>query len=269
MAPLLAVGLLVSAAMLVFDGWIVPRINSRRMTIEREYMKKHIAQAGRYNVFFQDAGHRIVSLEYYEDASATARRVSLQQFDAQDPTVLVRRVDAEYMRWDARRGSWRAYHGMQRSFRAGPPVQPAQRELVVPFDSLDVGALVITPAIILRMQQKPEELELGDFRDYIERQRVAGSDIARLQVDYLGKIAFPFSSLIVIFFGVPFASVKRRSGLSLQFGISILICFMYLVSQRISQVFGYNGSIPVWLAAWLPNMLFAAAGIVVMLRVRK
>ena len=78
-----------------------------------------------------------------------------------------------------------------------------------------------------------------------------------------------FASLIVVFFGVPFASVKRRSGLSAQFGISIFICFVYLVSQKLSQVTGYNGSVPPVLAAWLPNILFFLAGVFVVFRVRK
>jgi lipopolysaccharide export system permease protein len=269
MAPLVAVGLLASLGMLWFDGWMVPRINAQRVHIERVYMKKGITQGARYNVFFQDVGNRIVSLEYFEEQTATARRVSIQKFERADPTILERRIDAEYMRWDTRHQRWRAFRGVERRFTTDPAAPGRRRETVTRFDSIDVGTLVITPAIIVRMQMKPEEMALGDFRDYIERQRVAGSDIARLRVDYLGKIAFPFSSLIVIFFGVPFASVKRRSGLSVQFGVSILICFIYLVSQKISQVFGYNGSIPAWLAAWLPNLLFAAAGMFVILRVRK
>ncbi|MBE0644544.1 MAG: LptF/LptG family permease [Bacteroidetes bacterium] len=96
-----------------------------------------------------------------------------------------------------------------------------------------------------------------------------GLHIARLLVDYHGKIAFPFASLIVVFFGVPFASVKRRSGLAVQFGISIFLLFIYMVSQKLSQIFGYNGSIHPVLAAWFPNLLFFLAGVFAMLRVQK
>jgi lipopolysaccharide export system permease protein len=144
-----------------------------------------------------------------------------------------------------------------------------KRERISTFDSLDLGPLVITPKVITRLQLKPEELKLTEFGEYIQRQRVAGSDVSRLLVDYHGKIAFPFANLIVVFLGVPFASVKRRSGLAVQFGISIFLLFVYLVSQKLSQVFGYSGTIDPLLAAWLPNLLFLAAGIVIMLRVRK
>jgi lipopolysaccharide export LptBFGC system permease protein LptF len=42
-----------------------------------------------------------------------------------------------------------------------------------------------------------------------------------------------------------------------------------MVSQKLSHIFGYSGHIDPLLAAWLPNLLFLAAGLVIMVRVRK
>lgn len=269
MVPLLVIGVLVSGVMLGFDGWLVPRINASRLNLEREFLKKHLEAGGRYNMFFQESGNRIISVEYYDQASATARRARVQTFDANDPTVLRERIDAERMEWREQPGEWVLMGGLKRSF-PGDSTEAVQRtERIERIDSVRLGRLLLTPEIIVRMQQKPEELGLEDFREYIERQRLAGSDIARLLVDYHGKIAFPFASLIVVFFGVPFASVKRRSGLAVQFGISIFLLFVYMVSQKLSQIFGYNGNIHPVLAAWLPNLLFIAAGVLIMARVRK
>lgn len=269
MLPLLAVGVIVSGIMLAFDGWLVPHINAARLNLEREHLKKHLSSGGRYNMFFQDRGQRIVSVEYYDEASAVARRVRLQTFDERDPTRMVQRLDAERMEWREETREWVVFGGLRRNFRADSTLPLQERETVEPFDSLRLGPLALTPEVIIRMQQKPEELGLEEFRDYIERQRLAGSDIARLRVDYHGKIAFPFASLIVVFFGVPFASVKRRSGLAVQFGISIFLLFVYMVSQKLSQIFGYNGNIHPLLAAWLPNLLFLGAGVVILFRVQK
>ncbi|MDT8325271.1 MAG: LPS export ABC transporter permease LptG [Bacteroidota bacterium] len=269
MLPLLGIGVLVSLLMLGFDGWLVPQINAARLDLEREYLKKHRELGTRYNMFFQETDHRILTMEYFDEENATARRVKIQQFDAADPTVMRGRLDAASMQWKEDSAVWVMYDVVQRRFRSDSTLPVQLRERVTDYDSLSLGRLVITPAIILRMQQKPEEMGLEDFRDYITRQRRAGSDIARLLVDYHGKIAFPFASVIVVFFGVPFASVKRRSGLSVQFGISILLLFIYMVSQKLSQIFGYNGNIHPLLAAWMPNLLFFLAGCIIMLRVQK
>ncbi|MBI5645504.1 MAG: LPS export ABC transporter permease LptG [Ignavibacteriae bacterium] len=269
MRPFLALALLVSLGMLGFDGYLVPRINAARLSIEREYLKKNLRVGGRYNMYFQDTDNRIVSVEYFDESVLTARRVSIQQFRTTDPTVMQKRIDAASMRWDLPRRRWKLQNATSRTFLHDSSLKAARRETVERDDSLDAPVLALTPEVIARMQQKPEEMELDELRDYIDRQRRAGSDIDRLLVDYHGKIAFPFASLIVVFFAVPFASVKRRSGLSVQFGISIFLCFVYLVGQKLSQIFGYNGSIPAILAAWLPNMLFLVAAGIVITRVQK
>ncbi|PLX24313.1 MAG: LPS export ABC transporter permease LptG [Ignavibacteria bacterium] len=269
MLPLLGIGLVVSLLMLGFDGWLVPRINAARINLEREHLKKHRAIGTRYNLFFQETDSRILTMEYFDEETGSGRRVKLQRFDKADPTVMLERLDAERMVWNEQNNNWMMYDGLRRRFISDSTVAVQQREQVGTFDSLAMDAMVVTPEVIIRMQQKPEEMELGDFRDYIERQRLAGSDIARLLVDYHGKIAFPFASLIVVFFGVPFASVKRRSGLAVQFGISILLLFIYLVSQKLSQIFGYNGNIHPLIAAWMPNLLFLLAGSIIMSRVQK
>jgi lipopolysaccharide export system permease protein len=269
MLPLVGIGIVVSLIMLGFDGWLVPHINAARLDLEREHLKKHSQMRGRHNLFFQEGENRILTLDYYDQPGATARRVTVQQFAGDDPTVMLQRIDAERMVWQEEEKTWMMYGGIEREFLRDSTLAVEEREVVRSFDSLAMGPLVVTPDIIIRMQQKPEEMELREFRDYIERQRLAGSDITRLRVDYLGKIAFPFASLVVVFFGVPFASMKRRSGLAVQFGISIFLLFLYMVSQKLSQIFGYNGHIPALLAAWLPNLLFFFAGMVFMIRVEK
>ncbi len=269
MVPFIIVSLLTSAGMIAFDGWAVPKINALRLNLEREYLGKNIQSGGRYNLYFQDVGHRIIALDYFDEGSETARRVSVQEFDTHDPTVMNKRYDAATMIWRGDKVGWVLRNGFERMFLNDTNVAITKREIVSRFDSVVIGKLSVTPINILRMQQKPEEMELGDFKDYVERQRIAGSDISRLVVDYQGKIAFPFASFIVVLFGVPFASTKRRSGLSVQFGISLLICFIYMVCQKLSQVFGYNGDMEPVISAWLPNILFFITGCIVILRVKK
>jgi lipopolysaccharide export system permease protein len=49
---------------------------------------------------------------------------------------------------------------------------------------------------------------------------------------------------------------------------SIFICFAYFILQRVSIGLGVGGYLPPLIAAWLPNILFGGAGIILMSRVR-
>lgn len=262
MAPLLIFALLVSAASIYFNGWVVPFANKKKFEIARVYFQKNIEFVSKSNIFIQDSPTRILSISSYDDMRNVARGVSIQDFDPSDPTVMTGRYDAALMTWNESSGSWSLSNGMDRRF-------VGSKELVKTFDGLYIGRLHFTPEEIRKKQLRPEEMDYNDLHEFIEAQERAGQDVARWLVDFYGKIAFPFASFIVVLFGVPFSSIKRRSGLGVEVGIAIAICFAYMIFLKVSQAFGYNGDLNPLLTAWLANILFLAGGISTLIRVPK
>jgi lipopolysaccharide export system permease protein len=262
MAPLLLFALLVSGVSIYFNGWIVPYANKKKLEIGRVYFQKDIEFVAKNNIFIQDSKTRILSIGIYDDQRAVAYQVSIQDFDVQDPTRMMDRYDASDMRWDPRRGVWTLENGTRRSFN-GP------QETLTEFSKWEIGPLNFAPEDIRKKQEKPEEMKYTDLQAFIKNQQRAGHDTSRWLVDFYGKIAFPFASAIVVLFGVPFSSVKRRSGLGVEFGIAIGISFFYMIFLQISQAFGYNGDLDPLLTAWLANIIFLLAGVYVLWRVPK
>ncbi len=262
MLPFLIVAFVVSAASIYFNGWIVPKVNKMRVNIERVHLGRYGERYGRDNIFFQDSQTRIVSIETYDNQRNIAWKVSVQDFSASDPTVLADRYDARQMNWDNTHNVWVLYNGDHRVFTGGQ--QTSQ-----PFGQLALGALRFTPDDLAKKIERPDEMGYEELKQFITKQVESGNDVSRWQVDFYSKISFPFASFIVVLFGVPFAATKRRSGLAVQFGISLLLCFIYLGFMKASQVFGYNGSLDPFLTAWLANILFIAAAIGNLVRVQK
>jgi lipopolysaccharide export system permease protein len=262
MVPYVGVALLVSIASVYFNGWIVPKANRQKFTIERVYLRKDVINASGSNIFIQDSPTRIVAMGYFDDSRNFASRVSVQDFDPLDHTIMVGRVDATSMSWDSTSRQWILAGGVKREFEG-----PAERYSA--FDSQSAGLLHFTPEDLRKKAEKPDEMDYFTLKEFIESQERAGQDVARWQVDHYSKISFPFASVIVVLFGVPFASVKRRGGVGVQLGISLLISFVYLIFMKVSQVFGYNGDIHPLLTAWLANIIFLAGAVWVILRVPK
>ena len=50
---------------------------------------------------------------------------------------------------------------------------------------------------------------------------------------------------------------KVRGGTGLHIGIGITLCFSYIMFNRVFEEFAKSGSMPVWLAVWMPNIIFA------------
>jgi len=280
--PFLGLAFVVSLVSIYFNGWVVPFSNHKKFDIERVYLRKSSTATSRFNIYFQVGKTRLVSLGFYESTTRTARRVTIEDFSDTNLTVLIRRYDAQQMRWaegqpagksfstlpaqlpgsEIAAGGWELVEGVERTIDTG-------REEMRPFERLPIGRLSLTPAEIEEKQRKPDEMDYNDLSTFIEAQKRAGQEVSRWLVDYHNKIAFPFASLIVVLFGVPFSANKRRSGVAVEFGISVAVTFIYLAFMKTSQVFGYNGDLNPLLTAWLANILFLAAGIVNLARVQK
>ncbi len=262
MLPFVAVALLTSGALVYFNGWVVPQANAQKFAIERTYLHKDVINASGSNIYIQDSPTRILSIGFFDDSRNVASRVSIQEFDASDPTNMIERTDAVSMAWDSSGHRWVLSGVTQRMF-AG------DKETLEQFAMLPAGPLHFDPDELRKKQEKPDEMSYASLRQFIVNQRRAGQDVSQWLVDYYGKISYPFAAVIVVLFGVPFASVRRRGGTGVQLGISLLICFIYLIVMKVSQVFGYNGDVNPLLTAWAANIVFFAGAIVVIARVRK
>ena len=262
MVPYVAVALLVSIGSVYFNGWIVPFANKKKFTIERVYLRKDVINASGSNIFVQDSPTRILQLGYFDDTRNLATRVSIQDFSPADPTIMIGRIDAVSMSWDTTARRWILHDGIQRWF-------DQRKERLERFDTRASESLHFDPEDLVKKQEKPDEMDYYSLKEFIADQQRAGQDVARWQVDFYSKISFPFASVIVVLFGVPFSSIRRRGGVGVQLGISLLICFVYLIIMKVTEVFGYNGDVAPLLTAWMANIFFFAGAMALILRVQK
>ncbi len=268
--PFMIVSVIVSVSSIYFSGWIVPYANQKKATIERTQLHPSQGQRSTLPLFFQDARTRLVSINYYENQKRIGYRVSIEEFSDTNVTVMTRRYDARQMEWgrlnsnpaDSLREGWILVSGEVREF-------DGDNQRLTPFDRVPFGRLSVTPTDIEKKQRKPEEMNYPELREFIANQQKAGQDVSRWMVDFHSKIAFPFAGVIVVLFGVPFASTKRRSGLAIDFGVCVAVTFIYLGFMKTSQVFGYNGDLNPLLTAWLANIIFLALAVINLLRVQK
>ncbi len=262
MGPLLIFALLVTGISIYFNGWIVPFANKKKFEIGRVYFQKNVEYIDKSNIFIQDSPTRILSMGYFDDNRNTAQQVSIQDFDPVDFTKLRARYDANEMVWNPGRRTWTLIAGSHRRFLDSS-------EILERFASREITTLNFTPDDVRKKQLKPDEMDYGDLKQFIEYQQRAGQDVARWLVDFYGKISFPFASVIVVLFGVPFSSVKRRGGLGVEFGIALAVCFIYMIFLKVSQAFGYNGDLSPLVTAWMANIIFFGAGVYNLVRVPK
>ena len=121
-----------------------------------------------------------------------------------------------------------------------------------------------TPMDFLKQRQHPEFMNIAQLNNYIFILSKSGAKtvIRNFKVDLYQRFTFPFTSLVIVVLGIPFAlMIKKRASALSSVGISILLGFLYYVSSAVSLAFGKAGFLPPFLAASLAHMMFLGFGL--------
>jgi len=120
--------------------------------------------------------------------------------------------------------------------------------------------LDVKPADLAMVRQDPEEFSLNELNRYLHQLRKKGLDPGGYVVDRDLKYAAPVSCLIMVALGVALSidPMPRSQPMARSFGFAIVIGFGYWLILGFSSSFGRSGFIPAWMAAWIPNLIFAS-----------
>lgn len=266
MAPFVMAAFLLSLGAIYFNGWVLPRANARVLDIQRQYVHENIVSNSEFNLHMQESPTTIVTMQDFSLEILRANKVSIQYFDSPAKNHLIKRVDAQMMQWDSAKRAWLMTGATERTF-SEDSVGEHLRVLTEAKDRY--FHFTFTPKELRERQLRYEEMTNPQLKNRIELAQRSGQDTSRDQVDYYAKYAMAFTSLIVVLFGVPFASRKKRGGLSFEFSVAIFIAFIFLAFTKVSQTFGYSGQVNPVLTAWLANALFFLGSMMVIWKAQK
>ncbi|MBN1638724.1 MAG: LptF/LptG family permease [Ignavibacteriales bacterium] len=261
MLPFLAVGLFISIFAIYFGGYLVPIANKDKEYLGQTYLKKGIEYSSD-RILFQDSNTRIISINYYDVVSNNANKITILDFNPENMEQMIFRIDADRMQYDTLNKEWVVYNGVRRSFENDD-------EAFYSFQTMRLSSLNFTPKDVIKKQRKPIEMTLSELSDYADEQLFAGNDPTRILIEYNSKISFAFASVIILLFALPISANRRKGGMAIQFGISVMIAFIYLAVSKMSESFGKNGVLDPMLTAWLPNIIFFIGGVINILRAEK
>ena len=116
---------------------------------------------------------------------------------------------------------------------------------------------------------KTLKLSLAEIIEYRKlHPRMPPEKTAMLMTQFHGRIAQPWTCVVVVLMALPFGAVTGRRNVFAGVAGSVGICFFYFVLLRWGLALGTSGHIPPVLAAWLPNFVFASTGLGLLLKLR-
>lgn len=261
--PLVICGVLLSGISFLLDNKLVAYGNEKRFEIDRDYVKRksrHKLKNTLKDIFIQKNSSNHISLSKYYLQKTVG--YDLTMVDLGDLTIN-ERIDAKKISWDLDSLKWSVSdysirqfneHGLETNVKIGTR------------DSLiDLGFM---PVDIQQQARKPDELDYYRLTERITQLKDNGVDTVKWEVTRYIKISFAFTNLIVILCGIPLVVFKERSSLSFGAGSSVFVIFGYYALIKFGQSLGFKGVIEPMFSAWLGNITFIIAAMVLFWRAK-
>ena len=110
-------------------------------------------------------------------------------------------------------------------------------------------------------------MNINELNRYIDKVKNIGISIGEYKVQLYNKFFFPLTCLVMVLLGIPFSlGSKRSGGFAKSVGISLVIGFSFWFVLSFSLAMGKAGIISPLPAAFLPHLLYAGLGTILIRR---
>ncbi|MFL6448120.1 MAG: LptF/LptG family permease [Bryobacteraceae bacterium] len=123
----------------------------------------------------------------------------------------------------------------------------------------------------LQLNKSVQEMDTGPLykRVYRPQKRLSHEEYVDAAIELHQRFALPLACILLGLVGVPLGISSRKGGRSGAFVITVLIAFIYYLSFITLIGLARKGSLPVPLAVWTPDAVFALISIVLLSRLEK
>jgi lipopolysaccharide export system permease protein len=240
-------------------GELAPGATAKQLEIQKA--KQTRPTRTRYNFVYRGDAGWVYTVRSLDVATRQLKQLMLERQGTglSYPGLVLTADSATY---DDAQKVWRLRRGASRII-AGPA-----RQATFNFRTMRLKALHQSPADLLAESKAPDEMRYAELGRYIDALRRSGNDANKLIVEQALKLALPATCIIIALFGAPLAVTSPRAGAAVGVAISLGTTVIFLLFVQITKAIGAGGLIQPTLAAWIPNIIFLFAGLVLLAKVR-
>ncbi len=260
--PVFFIGSFLCIGIFLMQDHVLPYANSRQDNLRNTIKGRPPQTTMRLHRkwIFGESG-RIYNYEYFDANQDSFVDLNIYDVDLKSVKIL-RRIHADRARID-KNGMWTLEEGWLRDYDSR---NDGFRRIRSETFNFPERASYFKKEIF--QPKESSKLTYKELRNYIRYLKKSGYNASELQVELNKKLSFPLSCLVMVLIGIPFAFSTGKKGAFFGIGISIAIAISYWIMASIFDAMGAHGLLIPIVAAWAPNILFAASGLLLLLNIR-
>jgi lipopolysaccharide export system permease protein len=257
--PILTIAALTSLLIFFLNEWMTPYTNERAEQILRiDIQKQQSLGSFKQDQIWYRGEKGIYNFRMFDPQTNMLQGITIYYLDRD--MKLVMRLDAETGKWTG--GRWLFHNVLLTRFDKGdfPVISKIKQQ---------VADLPENPSDFQTVQKRVDAMGYFELERYIRKLRADGYNASSYIVDLHGKIAFPLVSIILAVIGFAFSLRSERSGgIAQGIGAGLVIGFSYWLVYAFAMSLGRSGALTPFIAAWFANILFGAASLILLWRIR-
>ncbi|MDR2979784.1 MAG: LptF/LptG family permease [Bacteroidales bacterium] len=254
LVPYLICAVIIGLLNVYLSNVLIPNVNKPRIEFEHKYIMNPYYNSAR-NIHFQGDTSTFYYVESFDVHSFSGYRFTME--DISPENGLSSKLIAESIRFDTAQNIWKLYNYHSRILDSvGEKIEHGYEK------TLD---LPIRPEDFSRDNYNVSTMDHRELKAFIKQERMRGSNqIKGYEYDAMVRFSHPFSALILTLIGVAISSRKVRGGTGFHLAMGLFVAFTFILFLQLARVFAALGNFPVWLAAWLPIILFGCVALILL-----
>lgn len=245
--PYMVSALIIAILSFIFGGYIIPPANATRIEFENTYVDPRKKVVSDRDIQFKVGPQTIVYFGNFDLTNNTGYNFSMDHFDSLQLTA---RLTARSILYDS------AYHWTIRDYQIRK--FDGLEEHITRGSTLDT-TLQIVPNDFIIARSNEQMMTSPELRRYVKSQKERGmGNIQAFQIEYHSRIASVFSAFILTIIGASISARKVKGGMGLNIGLGLVLSMAYILFMTVSSTFAVKGGMSPFIAAWIPNIIFAA-----------
>jgi LPS export ABC transporter permease LptG/LPS export ABC transporter permease LptF len=122
----------------------------------------------------------------------------------------------------------------------------------------------------LQVNKTVQEMDTGPLYKYVHRRRdLSRQDYVDGTIELNQRFALPLACMLLALVGIPLGISSRKGGKSAAYVVTVLVAFLYFMGYITLLGLAKKGSLPVPIAVWTPDAVFAVLGTILLMRLEK
>ena len=235
--------------------YVAPRANQAILEMQQELETSQASYEIQRGVFYEEFKNIVLYVQDVRAGSGASNWRQVFMADVTDPSnpQITTAASATVVNDSSQELLMRLRSGSRHETVAGQPLQYN----ISNFETTDLP-LALSQQSSIQLGRMDTSIYALPMAALIERTR--GPDPKRFLIELNNRFAYPAACLVLMLVGVPLGVASRRGGKSAAWVFTIALVVVYYSLSLIGTALGRQDKIPVFLAIWLANILFATAG---------